>query len=89
MIGINLRIIESTAACSFERVRTYAKRRAKSVSHWCRMDKKYSKRYGIRTVPTAYIMGDALIVHPSLAPEYRAAINKTFTPRTRERENWL
>lgn len=51
-----MRIIETTAACTHERVRTYAKRRAKSPRHWARMDKKYLKRYGTAPKPTMYVM---------------------------------
>lgn len=71
-------IIDSTAACTYVRRRTYAKRRAKSLRHWARMDKKYLKRYGMRAEPHAYMMGDTLIVHPILAPQYRAAVNNAF-----------
>lgn len=65
-----LRVVESTAACQYVRVRTYAKRRAKSARHWYRMDKKYRKRYGLRAEPTAYVMGDLLIIHPLLSHVY-------------------
>lgn len=36
--------------------RTYARRRAKSASHWQRMNKKWRKRYGYHLVPEAYAM---------------------------------
>jgi hypothetical protein len=73
-----LRIIESTAACAYVRNRVYARRRAKSPRHWARMDKKYLKRFGQRLEPQAYLLGDTLVVHPILAPQYRAAINNAF-----------
>jgi len=77
MIGAGYRIIESTAACTYERNRRYAKRRAKSPRHWARMDKKYAKRYGAHAVPAAYILnGDTLIMHPVLAHEHRLAIRQ-------------
>lgn len=72
-MSFGMRVIESTAACTYVRNRTYAKRRAKSPRHWQRMDKKYLKRYGMRTVPQCYQMGDNLIVHPSLMSEIRRA----------------
>lgn len=80
-----LRVIESPAALFYERVRTYPKRRAKSMRHWARMDKKYLKRYGHRRIPTAYMMDTSpgeqvLVVHPSLATQYREAIDRVFVP---------
>jgi hypothetical protein len=91
MIGTPLRIVESTAACAYERVRTYPKRRAKSPRHWARMDKKYLKRYGQRLVPIVYLMDTSffafgmrdtqvLVVHPSLASQCRKMIDETFKP---------
>jgi len=78
MIGTPLRIVETTAACTYERARTYPKRRAKNASHLRRMNNKWLRRYGMTMRPAAYMMGDTLIVHPILAPEYRAAIKATF-----------
>jgi hypothetical protein len=75
-----IRIVYSTAACTYERNRTYAKRRAKSAAHWRRMDKKYLKRYGQRSVPAMFTMqaglvsGPTLVVHPAL----KADIDKVF-----------
>jgi hypothetical protein len=70
-----LRIIESPAAVRRERVKTYPKRKAKSDSHWARMDKKWMKRYGFREVPCMYMFQAnrdlhtpaAALVHPSHA----------------------
>lgn len=76
--GVRLRIIESTAACTYVPARKYAKRRARSHRHWMRITKKWRKRYGMRAEPHAYMMGDTLIVHPTLAPQYRAAVNNAF-----------
>lgn len=67
-------------------VRTYAKCRAKSESHWRRMNKKWLKRYGITWLPTAYQMDLGhqiwIIVHPTLTREYQAAINAHFPLRS-------
>lgn len=83
-LGVPLRIVESTAACSYVPKRTYAKRRARSPRHCKRVNKKWLKRYGLRAEPTAYTMevlgACVLVVHPLLAPQYRAAINRTFKP---------
>lgn len=86
--GVPLRIIESTAACTYVPRRTYAKRRAHSPRHHARMNKKWLKRYGVRAEPTAYWMdtsyllgvdgGKTLVVHPTLAARYCGAINKMF-----------
>lgn len=76
MIAFGMKIIESTAACQYTRVRTYAKRRAKSPRHWARMDKKYLKRYGMRVEPGCYQMGDTLVVHPALIPELRRSMRE-------------
>jgi hypothetical protein len=98
MLGVSLQIIESPAACTYERVRTYPKRRAKSARHWARMDKKWLKRYGMRAKPTAYLIdtpgvfdldgGQALVVHPILAPQYLEAINSAF-PLANSVDNFL
>lgn len=61
-----VRIYYSTAAAEQVRNRTYSKRRAKSLRHWTRMDKKYRKRYGFHAVPAIYRMGDVFVVHPAL-----------------------
>ena len=66
------------------RVRTYAKRRAKSFRHWQRVDKKWRKRWGYKTLPAAYQMpsgtGDVLlVVHPILYPEYAKAMRAGLT----------
>jgi hypothetical protein len=63
------------------RVKTYPKGKAKSASHWRRMDKKWAKRYGYRYKPSAYWlqMPDEsvrrLIVHPALYQKYRTAFD--------------
>jgi hypothetical protein len=82
-----LRLIEDPiAALPGPPVRTYPKRKARSDRHWRRMNKKWLKRYGITWVPTAYQMDLGweilIIVHPALAPEYRAAIDKAFPQRS-------
>lgn len=80
-----VRLMVTTAATmQGPRVRTYAKRRAKSPRHWARMDKKYLKRYGFQSLPTAYQAqgglfgaGELVIfVHPALEREYRNAIRQ-------------
>jgi hypothetical protein len=74
---LGMRFIESPAACTYERVRTYPKRRAKNASHLRRMNNKWLRRYGMRAVPQAYMLGeDTLVVHPALANEYRMAVNQ-------------
>lgn len=83
-----LRIVESTAACTYAPKRAYARRRARSPRHHARMNKKWLKRYGLQATPTAYIMGDMLVVHSILAPRYREAINRAFKP-AHPGENWL
>lgn len=85
---VPFRILESTGACTYVPRRTYAKRRARSPRHHARINKKWLKRYGLRAEPTAYFMntsyllgvngGQILVVHPLLAPKYRAAINNAF-----------
>ena len=76
-----MRIVESPAACTYERVRKYPRSHAKSPRHFARMDKKWAKRYGTKMVPAAYPLGDGvLVVHPMLAAEYRRAIKQTFQP---------
>ena len=79
-----VRIIESALATKDGgRVRTYPKRRAKSESHWRRMDKKWRKRYGFHRVPCAYWInqpewawpgGRCLVAHPAIAVQIRAAL---------------
>jgi hypothetical protein len=79
--GIPLRIVETTAACTYERVKTYPKRRAKNASHLRRMNNKWLRRYGMRGVPQAYMLGgETLVVHPMLALEYRRALKEVFRP---------
>lgn len=76
----SFKIVQSPAAVKQgARVRTYAKRRAKSLRHWRRIDKKWRKRFGYRSEPCAYQMTDGcgnilLIVHPILYPQYAAAL---------------
>lgn len=83
--GPRVRLMVTPAATvQGPRIRTYAKRRAKSPRHWARMDKKYLKRYGFRRLPTAYQAqgglfgrGELVIfVHPALEAEYRQAIRQ-------------
>lgn len=81
MILAGLKVIESSAACQHVRARTYAKRRAKSLRHWKRMDKKYFKRYGMLMVPQCYQMLNTLVVHPSLMPELRRVSNELIDNR--------
>ena len=85
--GPRLRLIEDPiAALPGPPVRAYPKRRARSDRHWRRMNKKWLKRYGITWLPTAWQMDLGhevlIIVHPALAPEYRAAIDKHFPHRS-------
>lgn len=82
-----VRIIESVYATKDGgRVRTYPRRKAKSESHWRRMDKKWRKRYGFHRVPCAYWV-DApawgwppcsryLVVHPSIAAKLRLQLTE-------------
>lgn len=77
--GVPLRIVESTAACTYTQRRVYAKRRAHSPRHHARINKKWLKRWGMRAEPMAYLLGgETLIVHPILAPGYRRAIQDAF-----------
>ena len=78
---VGMRVVQTSTACEYVRVRTYAKRRARSKRHWARMDKKWLKRFGLRAEPRAYQMGDVLFVHPLLMPELKRS--------TREVENNL
>jgi hypothetical protein len=83
-----IRIIESEFATrEGGRVKTYPKRKAKSESHWRRMDKKWRKRYGFARVPCMYRMktplwafgadaGEYLVVHPSLVAQLRASLRR-------------
>jgi hypothetical protein len=82
-----LRLIEDPiAALPGPPARTYARRRAHSRSHWRRINKKWLKRWGITWIPTAYQMDLGheiwIVVHPALAPDYRAAIDKAFPQRS-------
>lgn len=82
-----LRLIEdSIAVLPGPPVRTFARRRARSERHWARINKKWLKRYGITWIPTAYEMNLGheiwIVVHPALAPQYRAAIDKLFPTRS-------
>lgn len=86
-VSPRLRLIEDSIACvPGPAVRTYAKRKARSDRHWRRMNKKWLKRYGITWLPTAWQMDlgseIVIVVHPALAPEYRAAIDKAFPLRS-------
>lgn len=83
--GPRIRLVVTPAATrQGPRVRTYAKRRAKSPRHWARMDKKYRKRYGFQILPAAYqaqggLFGPGetvMFVHPALEFEYRDAIRR-------------
>ncbi len=84
-----LKIEESTLATKDGGpARTYPKRKAKSVSHWRRMNKKWLKRYGIKRVPcmykldTSYMTGKpgiTLLVHPTIAPRLYAAIARKYS----------
>jgi hypothetical protein len=81
-----VKIIESPMATEQGgRVKVYPKRKAKSESHWRRMDKKWRKRYGFTRKPCMYWINTAamlfgsrdekvLVVHPSLMPQVRAAM---------------
>lgn len=81
----NFKIVQSPAAVKQgARVRTYAKRRAKSPAHWRRIDKKWLKRFGYRSEPAAYQMPDGrgnilLVVHPTLYPQYAKALQAGLT----------
>ncbi len=89
MIAFGMRVIEHEVACTYERARPYAKRKAKTEAHWRRMDKKYLKRYGMRAVPRCFQMGDALIVHPSLMPELRRVFKELPPARSAIGSFWL
>lgn len=59
------------------RVKAYPKRKAKSPSHWRRMDKKWRKRYGFKKEPCMYRFGsNHLIVHPSLYAKLRSTLGE-------------
>jgi hypothetical protein len=78
-----VRIYESSAAVEQgPRVRTYARRRARTEAHWRRMDKKWLKRYGYRMLPTAYRVDlpheTMVVVHPLLVREFRARVDRCF-----------
>jgi hypothetical protein len=81
-----MRMVESWHAVQQGgRVKRYPKRRAKSERHWRRMEKKWTKRYGFKQEPCAYRMDgsalgmpyDMLVVHPTLAPQYRSALRRS------------
>jgi hypothetical protein len=82
-----VRIIESWACTEQgDRVKRYPRRKAKSVSHWHRMDKKWLKRYGYQRVPCIYEINvptwfydgaptmTTFMVHPTLAAKLRHAL---------------
>lgn len=81
----NFKLVQSPSALKRgPRVRTYAKRRAKSLRHWHRIDKKWLKRFGYRMEPTAYQLPDGrgnmlLVVHPILYPQYAKALRAGLT----------
>ena len=86
-VSPRLRLVENSGAMlPGPPARTYARRRARSRHHWKRINKKWLKRYGITWIPTAYQMDLGheiwIVVHPALAPEYRAAIDKHFPQRS-------
>jgi hypothetical protein len=80
-----MRVITSLAAVTpGGRIKVYPKRRAKSSSHWRRMDKKWRKRYGFKPDQPAMfkmaggIVGpETLVVHPALMPKLRAAVHSS------------
>jgi hypothetical protein len=72
------RIVESIYALRDDGpVKRFPKRKAKTVAHFHRMNKKWLKRYGIKRVPCAYqmaggIVGEPTIVaHPSIVASLR------------------
>lgn len=70
-------LVSENAVQDGGRVKTYPKRKAKSVSHWRRMDKKWRKRYGFKKEPCAYRLGsNHLIVHPIIYAKLRAELGK-------------
>lgn len=65
---------KSPYATKAEPVRLHKKRRSQSASYHRRIQKKWTKRWGVRQVPCAYMIdnrvtgghGRTLVVHPSL-----------------------
>lgn len=86
MIVGGIPIIQSLGAVERVRNRRYPKRKAKSVRHWQRMDKKYAKRFGYFDKPCMYRMAggafgrETFVVHPALMSQLRAALSEGEKP---------
>ena len=70
MILNGLKIIVTDQAYITERVKKYSKRKAKSESHWKRMDKKWLKRHGHKQTPRIFLRGNAVYCHPALYSQF-------------------
>lgn len=72
---------ETTLAVQRSQCRVYARRRAKSLSHWQRINKKWLKRFGQTEIPSAFEMDvgiawglpskKILFIHPDLMRQVR------------------
>ena len=71
MMYAGIRIFEDPNCFKHVRVRVYPKRKAKSDSHWRRMDKKWAKRYGHKQEPMMYVMPHGIVTHPILLSRIR------------------
>lgn len=76
---VGVRIQESLYATTTEPVRLHKKRHNQSASYHRRIQKKWTKRWGVRQVPCAYVIdnrvigghGRTLVAHPSLMAQLR------------------
>lgn len=82
--GGNMRVIESPFCVRHSPARRHKKRRNQTAAYHSRIQKKWTKRYGTKAEPCAYIVdagflsfvGKALYIHPSLMKSLRAGTLK-------------
>jgi hypothetical protein len=87
MLPNGMPLIESVHALeeTKERIKPYARRKAKTEAHWRRMDKKWRKRYGFVMKPAIFILGgNTIVAHPTLAAKIRAEVRAQFNDPERE-----
>lgn len=81
MILAGIRVIESVSAVTTAQTRRYPKRKAKTLAHGRRMNKKWLKRYGLTHTPAMFRirqpsllspLGEEVIVaHPAMMAQLR------------------
>ena len=69
-----IRVISSPFAMVAEPIKKHTKTRSMSESYHARVQKKWTKRYGTKQVPGAYMTPMGLVAHPVVLEAMKRAI---------------